>query len=512
MNEKRKITDEEKRQVAKLFKGLIPNGTLDEDDILWIMNEVENGNRDISFEDFMKAKQEGHDKCATKKSEEPHLCSKCKYQDCKAYEEPCKNCCEWIHFGDYAMDSKWEPKEEEPHFCEKCKHFTCKENEEPCKSCNEIIHLGSLTMDSKWEPKEEKAEEPHLCKYCKFVEDPVFEEPCSSCFVFDRDEGYYHKNWQPVDKKEEEEEEKESEDICCLNCKFSSLTFADDPCKRCLKLDTNQPKGLKHTCFEKGKFYCYKCKHGNEHFYDEPCKSCLINGNHINFEAKESVVIKDNSPSFGPNMMKEEEIKISDSTIIRSIKSHQINLEKANHTIEDKIDKLTEALESVNSKLDILDQRMHDLRQHQILKDMRCVTQVKGANKDILEKLDNIEQVVMKNSIGINTTYEKASAVHDEVCKDEDICKDCNYYGMCSGYEGDMIYCKNFKKKDISSAKEPEPLFKVGDKVKLKAGKTVYTVLSVTHFMCGDRKAYRYRISHSATTPHYENEDRLIKA
>lgn len=447
MNEKRKITDEEKRQLAKLFKGLIPNGTLDEDDILWIMNEVENGNRDVSFEDFVKAKKERHDKFAAKKSEEPH-------------------------------------------FCFRCKHQTCKPDEEPCKSCSEWPHHGSLTMDSKWEPKEDKEYEKHLCKDCKFVDDPVFEEPCSSCFVFDRDNGYYHKNWQPIpDKSEEDEIETELEERCC------------------------------------------NCKHSGKAFIDEPCKTCIRKGNHKYFEKKDIVDAKD---------------KVNASFGLKNYKSNIVIPQLGG--VEKKIDKLTEALESVNSKLDILDQRAHDLRKHLILKEMKCITQVKEAEKDILEKLNNIEQVVMKNSIGINTTYEKASAVHDEVCKDEtkdiyvrpapkfkvgDIVKVSNDtkhrdFFVCvikwSDRSHRWIYLLSEKLEDISEAfwkyddwisksdDHGQPLFKVGDKVKLKAGKTVYTVLSVTHFMCGDRKVYRYRISHSATTPHYENEDRLIKA
>lgn len=411
MNEKRKITDEEKRQLAKLFKGIIPNGTLDEDDILWIMNEVENGNKDVSFEDFMKAKQERHDKWAATKSEEPHFCFKCKHQTCKADEEPCKNCNEWPH-------------------------------------------PGSLTMDSKWEPK--GVEDTHFCKNCKFAENPIFKEPCSSCFkISNTGDDLYHTNWQPKDKEGEEEEN---------DIKYPEF---EEIIKRLKSLDT---------------------------------------------------------VTFGIKIDMDNEFK------------------------------------RTRSALDHIQERFDEYEKQQ---------------KDILEKLNNIEQVVMKNSVGINTTYEKASAVHDEVCKDEDICKDCNYYGMCSSYEGDMIYCKDFKKKDIADAKEPpkfkagdivkmtddpkqndffvcrikwsehskqwnyfissdledissafwrmekwltksedhsEPLFKVGDKVKLKAGTTVYTVLSVTHFMCGDRKVYRYRISHSATTPHYENENRLVKA
>ena len=57
-----------------------------------------------------------------------------------------------------------------------------------------------------------------------------------------------------------------------------------------------------------------------------------------------------------------------------------------------------------------------------------------------------------------------------------------------------------------------ESLFKVGDKVKLKHGKTVYDVYSITYFICNKKKVYRYKIGHKATTPHYENENRLIKA
>lgn len=442
MNEKRKITDEEKRQIAKLFKGIIPNNTLDEDDILWIMNEVENGNTDISFEEFAKAKKERKGSHKTCKTCEYYYIPYCVDDN----NFPCRSC---------ISHNKWTAKKsEEPHFCSKCKYQTRKADEEPCKNCNEWPHPGSLTMDSKWEPKE--AEDAHLCKDCKFAEKPVFKEPCSSCFKWEDNCAIYHKNWQPKDKEEEEKDD------------------------------------VKYPVYD-------------EQYFRQKLA-------HIKTDIKD---VSDRLTSLTTGLI-EDDLKNRD-------------------------------------RFAYIDRRMDD----------------------ILEKLNNIEQIVMKNSVGINTTYEKASAVHDEVCKDEDICKDCNYYGMCSGYEGDMIYCKDFKKKDISSAKESpkfkvgdivkmtddpkhddfficrikwsehskqwnylisldledissafwrmerwltksedhsEPLFNVGDKVKLKAGKTVYTVLSVTHFMRGDRKVYRYRISHSATTPHYENENRLIKA
>ena len=518
MNEKRTITDEEKIQLAKLFKGLIPNGTLDEDDILWIMNEVENGNRDISFEDFMKAKQERHDKFAAKKSEDPHFCFKCKHQACKPDEEPCKNCSEWPHPGYSTMASKWEPKEETKQ--------ENKGNHNTCKTCNyyDIPHCvdntdfpcGSCVDYNKWTAKEpnEEATGAHFCKDCKFAENPVFKEPCDSCFVWDRDRAFYHKNWQP----------KVEDARLCTDCKFAETPIFEEPCSSCLKSEDKSKN--------------WQPKDQEEKKTD------------MNYPEFEDIIDRLKSLdriTFGMKIDTDNEFKRTRS-----------------------------ALDHIRERFEEYEKQQKDILKKLNNIELRLDSTFAGFNyRDIFKRLDNIEQVVMKNSVGINTTYEKASAVHDEVCKDEDICKDCNYYGMCSGYKGDMIYCKNFKKKDISSAKEPpkfkvgdivkvtndsknkdffvcrikwsehsktwnylisldledisgafwrtekwltksedhsEPLFKVGDKVKLKSGNTVYTVLSVGYFICGERKVYRYRISHSETTPHYENENRLVKA
>lgn len=289
----------------------------------------------------------------------------------------------------------------------------------------------------------------------------------------------------------------ESKDIHCKNCKHWLLALADDPCKNCLELDTDQPLGFRHTCFEK----------------------------------KDIVDARDYSMDFSPNMMRHEEFKIPDSIKmiidqnmkpsivfpqldgieekVNTIKSHQINLEKANHAIEDKIDKLTEELESVNSKLDILDQRMHDFRQHQILKDMKCVTQVKEAEKDIF-----LGKPEPKFKVG-----DIVKVAHDTKHKDFFVCKI-----KWSERSKRWNYLISLDLEDISGAfwrmesfltkseDYIEPLFKVGDKVKLKHGKTVYEVYSITYFMCNKKKVYRYKIGHKATTPHYENENRLIKA
>ena len=312
----------------------------------------------------------------------------------------------------------------------------------------------------------------------------------------------------------------ESKDIRCKNCKNSSLQIWEDPCKNCLELDTDQPMAYRHTCFEK----------------------------------KDIVDARDRSMDFGPNMMRQEEFKIPDDILVmidqnkrpnlvipqlddiekriknfakaekaaydilasninclkstaNTIKSHQINLEEANHAIENKIDKLTEALESVNSKLDILDQRMHDLRQHQILKDMKCVTQVKEA-EDISVRPEP------KFKVG-----DIVKVAHDTKHKDFFVCKI-----KWSERSNRWNYLISLDLEDISGAfwrmegfltkseEYVEPLFKVGDKVKLKHGKVVYDVYSITYFMCNKKKVYRYKIGHGASTAHYENENRLINA
>ena len=313
----------------------------------------------------------------------------------------------------------------------------------------------------------------------------------------------------------------ESKDIRCKNCKNCVLSIKDDPCKRCLEWDIDQPLGFRHTCFEK----------------------------------KDIVDARDRSMDFGPNMIRQEEFKIPDSikmiidqnmkpsivfpqldglkediktyhddtekyltgfsgwltrieTKVNTIKSHQVDLEKANHAIEDKIDKLTETLESVNSKLDILDQRMHDFRQHQILKDMKCVTQV----KDIKEISDAKEPPKFKVGDIVKVT-------NDSRNKDFFVCRI-----KWSEHSKQWNYLISLDLEDISGAfwrmekwltkseDHSEPLFNVGDKVKLKHGKTVYEVYSITHFICNKKKVYRYKIGHKATTPHYENENRLVKA
>ena len=328
MDEKRKITEEEKRQLAKFFKTMLPNDTLDEDDILWIMNEVENGNKDVDFDEFMKAKKVRT--LVAKKTDEPHFCFKCKYQ-------------------------------------------TCKSHEEPCRSCNEWPHSGYLNMTSKWELKEDN-QDIHLCKDCKFVENPVFKEPCNSCFSFDDSDNIYHKNWLPKPKEEEKEE--------------------DD---------------VKYPVYD-AQYFRQKLAHIKTDIKDL---------------ADQNKDISDRLTSLTTGLIEDD----------------QKNCDRFAH-IDRKMDDILEKLTEVDSKLDILDQRMHDFRKHQILKDMKCVTQVKDVKIDI----------------------------------------------------------------------PTEPLFKVGDKVKLKSGKTVYTVISITHFMCGNKKVYRYRITHPATTPHYENENRLVKA
>ena len=308
--------------------------------------------------------------------------------------------------------------------------------------------------------------------------------------------------------------------------------------------------------------FCSKCKHQSCKPDEEPCKTCseYPHPGYLSmdskWEKKDTVVHKDNSPWFGPNMMREEEFKIPDSikmiidqnmkpsivfpqldglkediktyhddtekyltsfsgwmtrieTKVNTIKSHQVDLEKANHAIEEKIDKLTEELESVNSKLDILDQRFHDLRQHQILNDIKCVTQVKEAEKDISSAKEP-----PKFKVG-----DIVKVAHDTKHKDFFVCK--IKWGERSKRWNYLI---SLDLEDISGAfwrmegfltkseDYIEPLFKVGDKVKLKHGKTVYEVYSITYFMCNKKKVYRYKIGHKATTPHYENENRLIKA
>jgi len=389
----------------------------------------------------------------------------------------------------------------------------------------------------------------------------------------------------------------ESEDICCYNCRNLCKSFDEEPCKNCLIPDERQPFLFRHP-----------------HFVDK----------HPHFEEKETVVHKDDSPWFGPSMMRQEEFKIPDSikmiidqnkkpnivipqldgiekkikdfakaekaaydaltsnlnciqSTANTIKSHQINLEKANHAIEDKIDKLAEALESVNSKLDILDQIMHDFRQHQILKNTKC----EEAEKDIPErpepkfKVDDEVQVVndiFRMTYTIERMYWRdepayyrgywyvlgSSSDKSRRCVCEDLLipfkQEKNIPSIAKEPPkfkvGDVVKVTNDSKnkdffvcrikwserskqwnylisldlEDISGAfwrmekwltkseDYIEPLFKVGDKVKLKHGKVVYEVYSITYFMHNKKKVYRYKIGHSASTTHYESENRLIKA
>lgn len=277
---------------------------------------------------------------------------------------------------------------------------------------------------------------------------------------------------------------------------------------------------------------CIKCMYSEKEISEWPCNEC-IEIIHTRFEKQEKDIVdaRDRSMYFGSNMMREEEFKIPDDilvvidqnkkpnlvipqldgieSIVRTIKSHQINLEKANHAIEDKIDKLTESLESVNSKLDILDQRFHDLRQHQILKDMKYVTQVKEVKKDISSAKEP-----PKFKVG-----DIVKVTNDSRNNDFFICRI-----KWSEHFKRWNYLISLDLEDISRAfwrmenwltkseDHSEPLFNVGDKVKLKHGKVVYDVYSITYFMCNKKKVYRYKIGHGASTTHYENENRLIKA
>ena len=492
MDEKRKITEEEKKQLAKLFKAMLPNNVLNEDDILWIMNEVENGNKGVDFDVFMKAKKE---------RECQKTCSTCKYYDIPYNPDdvaPCRSCVRY---------DKWEAKEEEPHFCFKCKHQICNANEEPCISCNEWPHSGYLNMTSKWEPKEEEKED-RRCADCKHEFCPGHKEPCYSCFKIDGDnKKLNHQNWEP---KPEEEDKKD--------------------------IQENQPVRL-----------CGKCKHHAKKITEEPCLSCGFH--HENWE--EENISKDIQDTIFPEF---ERIFVALESLDNVILGMKVDINR-------QFEASNRTFARTRSAMERIQERFEEYEKQQ---------------KDILEKINNIEQVVMKNSVGINTTYEKTSAVHDEICKDEDICKDCKYYGMCSGYEGDVVLCKNFKKKDLpaeplykiddiirlkkfnkdifvitgvhwSDAQEkwiyryreidkpngrifscyefsiaglvesnPKPEFKVGDKVKLKAGKTVYTVLSVSSVKASynDRKIfYRYTLGREGRkTKMTEYESRLRKA
>lgn len=412
----------------------------------------------------------------------------------------------------------------------------------------------------------------------------------------------------------------ESEDIHCQNCKNSLLTFADDPCKNCLMPDDHQPTGFVHTCFDKKEketeVNCCECKNSDVKWYEEPCKTCIRTGIHKYFEKKDIVDAKDRSMDFGPNMMRQEEFKIPDSikmiidqnmkpsivfpqldglkediktyhddtekyltgfsgwltrieTKVNTIKSHQIDLEKANHAIE-------ESLESINAKLDILDQRMHDLRQHQILKDMKCVTQVKDISvrpepkfkindevqvlSDLIKVKYTITDIFWSNgptsANGYYYVVERPNVkkhVHEDKLipfkqeskdipsmakeppkfKVGDIVKVTNDsrnndFFVCrikwSEHSKQWNYLISLDLENISGAfwrmekwltkseDHSEPLFNVGDKVKLKHGKVIYDVYSITYFMHDKKKVYRYKIGHSASTTHYENENRLIKA
>lgn len=316
----------------------------------------------------------------------------------------------------------------------------------------------------------------------------------------------------------------ESKDICCYNCRNLCKSFDEEPCKNCLITDERQPFLFRHP-----------------YFVDK----------HPHFEEKETVVHKDDSPLFGPNMMRQEEFKIPDSiqimidqnkkpnltipqldglkediktyhddtekyltgfsgwltrieTKVNTIKSHQINLEEANHAIENKIDKLAEALESVNSKLDILDQRMHDFRQHQILKDTKC----EDTEKDIPVRPEPLFKVgdIVKLT---HDTKHRNFFVHKIKWSERS-----NRWNYLISLDSEDISGAFWRMEGflIKSEDYIEPLFKVGDKVKLKHGKVVYDVYSITYFMHDKKKVYRYKIGHKATTPHYENENRLIKA
>lgn len=314
---------------------------------------------------------------------------------------------------------------------------------------------------------------------------------------------------------------------------------------------------------------CTKCKYREKDVSGWPCNECL-EILYTHFEEKETVIHKDNSPWFGPNMMRQEEFKIPDDILViidqnkkpnlvipqldgiekkiidfakaekaaydaltsnlnciqstaNTIKSHQINLEKANHAIEEKIDKLTEALESVNSKLDILDQRIRDFRQHQILKDMKCVTQVKPTKQNpfkIPEPKFNIGDIVVYK--GYNIKYKITDRGYNLSQKiwTYDFERSDNDKIVRSSREDRIELAKKEQKKDILVREEklnPDDYakFKVGDKVKLKHGKVVYTVKKVhaSKLMPSERIFIRYTLSREGRkTDQSEYENRLTKA
>ena len=269
---------------------------------------------------------------------------------------------------------------------------------------------------------------------------------------------------------------------------------------------------------------CFNCKHGNCSVFEMPCYKCVEESAHnckphYLWEPKETVVHKDISMNFGPYILREEQFKINDDIF---------KLDE----IKKKLDEFSEALDSINSKLDILDQRMHDFRQHQILKDMKCVTQVKPTKQNpfkIPEPKFNIGDIVVYK--GYNTEYKITDRGYNLSQKiwTYDFERSDNDKIIRSSREDRIELAKHEEKKPILPHEKKEYIytheeklnpdeyakFKVGDKVKLKHGKVIYTVKKIhaSKHIPSERIFIRYTLGREGRkTDQSEYENRLTKA
>ena len=384
---------------------------------------------------------------------------------------------------------------------------------------------------------------------------------------------------------------------CCEICEYLYCSADKEPCKSCRKYVNFKEKGVNVN--EKS---CENCEFAYCSSYIQPCRGCMASdkpysgfvprGSLIEPIEPDIVICKDKSGDFGPYMMGSVKIKnnINDIFGIDGIKK--------------KIDELSESLESINAKIDILDKRLDDLRGRILVRSDEKLDDIQKDIHRLLSKVDMLDCLVKdskdeKEPEKDISRPEPKFKVNDEVQVVNDVfrmtytiermywCDGPAYY---RGYwyvlrsssdrigrhvQEDLLIPSKQETKDISSAKEPpkfkvgdivkvahdtkhkdffvckikwsehskrwnylisldledisgafwrmeefliktedysEPLFKVGDKVKLKHGKVVYEVYSITYFMNNKKKVYRYKIGHGASTTHYENENRLIKA
>lgn len=399
---------------------------------------------------------------------------------------------------------------EELHFCLTCKYQTCKPDEEPCKSCNEWPHLGCLTMDSKWEPKEG---DPYLCKDCKFAENSMFKEPCCSCFKREGIEALYHMNWQPKVEKDD------------VVHKDPSMNFGPNMMGSVkIKNNINDIFGID----------------GIKKKIDELSESL------------ESINAK---------------IVILDKHI-DDIREHQIMKGCILDRSDEKLDDMQKDIHRLLSKVDMLDCLVKDSKDEkepekdisrpepkfkvndevQVVNDIFRMTYTiermywcdgpayyRGYWYVLRSSSDRIGRHVQEDLLipfkqenkDISSVKEPpkfkvgdiVKVTNDSRNKDFFVCrikwsehsKQWNYL-ISSDLENNSYAFWRTEKWLTKSEDHSEPLFNVGDKVKLKHGKVVYEVYSITHFMHNKKKIYRYKIGHGASTTHYENENRLIKA